>query len=248
MLDMDFSMECTACFSTCVPNPSGLCPGCRGVAGGKRESEASPARTRERKPFVMTRDREDQLRQAYKRARTKPELSQEITRLASSWGVPRSTITNQALKLGISLLSWKEWTVEENAYLEEHAGEMSIKRIAKTLKRSPDSVKHQIHRLQLSGEVTKGYSMRQLQELLGVKHTRVQMWLSKGWLRMEHERVTESSIQKFLFQRMDEYSFRNCDEPWLKGMLNPNFGLRSNVRDDQVREQDNLLDEEGDVA
>ena len=82
------------------------------------------------------------------------------------------------------------------------------------------------------------YSIRQLQELLGVKHTRIQMWLSKGWLRMEQERVTERSVQRFLFQRMDAYSFRNCEEAWLKGMLNPSFGMRANVRDSSMEAQD----------
>ena len=238
MPEPEISMECTACFSTCIAHPTGLCHGCRGTAGAARRQDSPARRTapsrRTRKPFLLTRDREDQLRQAYSRCRTKTELSHEVTVLANTWGVPRSTVTNQAQKIGVSLLAWKTWTDQELAFLREHAGSMSIKRLAKALKRSPDSVKHQMHRQQLSAEITEGYSLRQLQELLGVKHTRLQMWLTKGWIRMEHERVTERSVQRFLFQRMDAYSFRNCEETWLKGMLNPSFGLRSNVREGEA--------------
>jgi hypothetical protein len=231
MPEMEFSMECAACFSTCIPHSTGLCGGCRGDAAPAARQRETVAPQRQRKQFLLTRDREDQLRQAYKRSRTKTELSEEVTILANTWGVPRSTVTNLAQKLGVSLLAWKTWNDEELAFLREQAESMSIKRIAKALKRSPVLVRQQMHRLQLSAEVSEGYSLRQLQELLGVKHTRIQMWLTKGWLRMEHERVTERSVQRFLFQRMDAYSFRNCEESWLKGMLNPNFGLRANVRD-----------------
>lgn len=243
MPEMELSMECTACFSTCNPHSTGLCEGCRGEKvparshdSRGRETAAQPPRPR--KPFLLTRDREDQLRQMYKRCRTKTELSEEVTMLANTWSVPRSTVTNLAMKLGISLLAWKTWNEQEIAFLREHAGSISIKRMAKALKRSPDSVKHQLHRMQLSAEVSEGYSIRQLQELLGVKHTRIQMWLSKGWLRMEQERVTERSLQRFLFQRMDAYSFRNCEESWLKGMLNPSFGMRANVRDSYMEAQE----------
>jgi len=242
MTEMELSMECTACFSTCNPHSTGLCGGCRGEKVPARQPE-SPSRAiaalaRPRKPFLLTRDREDQLRQMYKRCRTKTELSEEVTILANTWSVPRSTVTNLAQKLGVSLLAWKTWTEQEIAFLREHSGSTSIKRMAKALRRSPDSVKHQLHRMQLSAEVSEGYSIRQLQELLGVKHTHIQMWLSKGWLRMEQERVTERSVQRFLFQRMDAYSFRNCEEAWLKGMLNPSFGMRANVRDSSMETQD----------
>ena len=83
MLEMELSMECTACFSTCVPHSTGLCGGCRGEKSParqpERDSRAIAALPRPRKPFLLTRDREDQLRQMYKRCRTKTELSEEVT-------------------------------------------------------------------------------------------------------------------------------------------------------------------------
>ena len=58
----------------------------------------------------------------YKRCRTKTELSEEVTILANTWSVPRSTVTNLAQKLGVSLLAWKTWNEQEIAFLREHSG------------------------------------------------------------------------------------------------------------------------------
>jgi len=128
MPEMELSMECTACFSTCNPHSTGLCEGCRREkvparshdSRGGRETAAPPPRPP--KPFLLTRDREDQLRQAYKRCRTKTELSDEVTILANTWSVPRSTATNLAQKLGVSLLAWKTWNEQETTFLSEHSG------------------------------------------------------------------------------------------------------------------------------
>jgi hypothetical protein len=152
-------------------------------------------------------------------------------------------VTNTALKLGVSFLPWKRWTENELDFLCENAGDISLKKLAKHLKRSPDSVKHQIYRMELSAEVSKGYSVRQLVQLLGSHHGRIQTWIGKGWLRMEQGRVTERSLQGFLFAHMEEYSFRKCDEPWLKGMLNPSFGIRSIVRTQANEDRAESLEE-----
>ena len=105
---------------------TGLCGGCRGEKVPARQpkspSRAIAALPRPRKPFLLTRDREDQLRQMYKRCRTKTELSEEVTILANTWSVPRSTVTNLAQKLGVSLLAWKTWNEQEIAFLREHSG------------------------------------------------------------------------------------------------------------------------------
>ena len=170
----------------------------------------------------------------YSRCRTRNELSREITRLATSWRVDRWVITNFAVSEGLRVSPWKPWTDEEIEVLRNRAGEISLKKLAKTLQRSPESVKHQLLRMKLSSAVTEGYSLNQLQQLLGVQYRQVHMWVGRQWLLMENNRITEKSLKKFLFHRMDAYSFRNCDEVWLKGMLNPRFGLKANVRDKEA--------------
>jgi len=203
-------VACAACPILIAPNPTNLCSRCR-------FSQGRPVH------YLWTPDMDDQVRQAYRRSRTKTELSRELTRLCSTWNRPRYALTNRCQALNIRLLVMRLWTTEELALLRELSGEVSVRAIAKRLRRSPDSVKHQMSRMQLSAEVSQGYSIRQLEQLLGVKHTRIQGWLSKRWLSVRDERITESSLKGFLLRRMDAYSFRNCDEIWLKGMLSPNF-------------------------
>lgn len=207
-------VACATCPAFYVQCASSLCPSCRMKAIRK------PVK------YPWTSDMDDQLRQAYRRSENRIVLSKELRRLASTLRRPKYILANRAQALGLSLLPWKPWSENELLILRALAGQKSVKAIAKEMTRSYHSVKHQLFRLDLSSQVSEGYSIRQLQQLLGVPHTRLQMWLSTKALRMKEDRITEESVRKFLFSHMDAYSFRRCDEPWLKGMLNPNFGQR----------------------
>jgi hypothetical protein len=189
---------------------------------------ASPTPKTSRKPskYPWTADMDDQLRQVYRRSRNRRELSVELSRLASTLRRPKFIIANRAQSLGLSLLPWKRWSKEEILTLRELAGQKGVRAIAKLMKRSYHSVKHQLFRMDLSSQVSEGYSIQQLKSLMGVPHTRIQMWLTTKALKMKEERITEESVRKFLVDHMEAYSFRRVDEPWLKGMLNPNFGER----------------------
>jgi hypothetical protein len=189
---------------------------------------ASPNPKTSRKPskYPWTADMDDQLRQVYRRSRNRRELSVELSRLASTLRRPKFIIANRAQSLGLSLLPWKPWSKEEILTLRELAGQKGVRTIAKLMKRSYHSVKHQLFRMDLSTQVSEGYSIQQLKSLMGVPHTRIQMWLTTKALKMKEERITEESVRKFLIDHMEAYSFRRVDEPWLKGMLNPNFGER----------------------
>lgn len=256
--DAEDLMECVACYVTCKPAADGLCVSCRrtavaaanrGIALGQpddvarsreRTPSAAPKQSRYSgkagKPYPWTRDQEDQVRQVYHRSRNRTILSREVTRLATSWGIPRYLITNHAAKIGICNTSWKPWTSDELAILREKSGILPIKKLAKELGRSPVSVKQKILKMNMSSAVSEGYSIKQLQDLLGVRHARIENWLQQGWLRREHDRITEASLRRFLFARMEEYSFRKCDESWLKGMLNENYGSRPIVRESRPEE------------
>ena len=189
---------------------------------------ASPTPKTSPKPskYPWTADMDDQLRQVYRRSRNRRELSVELNRLASTLRRPKFIIANRAQSLGLSLLPWKPWSKEEIITVRELAGQKGVRAIAKLMKRSYHSVKHQLFRMDLSTQVSEGYSIQQLKSLMGVPHTRIQMWLTTKALKMKEERITEESVRKFLIDHMEAYSFRRVDEPWLKGMLNPNFGER----------------------
>jgi hypothetical protein len=201
---------------------------------------ASPTPKSNRKPakYPWTADMDDQLRQVYRRSRNRRDLSVELNRLASTLRRPKFILANRAQSLGLSLLPWKPWSKEEIITLRELAGQKGVRTIAKLMKRSYHSVKHQLFRMDLSTQVSEGYSIQQLKSLMGVPHTRIQMWLTTKALKMKEERITEESVRKFLIDHMEAYSFRRVDEPWLKGMLNPNFGERVYAKPRNAEDQE----------
>jgi hypothetical protein len=73
--------------------------------------------------------------------------------------------------------------------------------------------------MEVSAQLTEGYTVRQLQLLLGVPNRSIQIWLTTKALRMKKERITDASVRKFVKNNMYEYSFRRVDEPWLKSLL-----------------------------
>ncbi len=179
--------------------------------------------------YQWTPDRDFQLKQAYKRSINRQSLAIELTRLSTTWRWPRHALLNRARHLGLSVLPWKPWNGGEIDRLRSLAGTESLQSIARTLHRSPSSVKQQLSRLSLSARMSEGYSILELQQLLGVGHSTVRAWISRKWLTERSGRITEESTRAFVRTHMDQWSFKRADEAWVKGLLNPNFGYRPNV-------------------
>jgi len=134
--------------------------------------------------------------------------------------VPRTALSNRSRTLGLnSFHPFKPWTDDEKVALRKLVGLMSVKAIAKKLGRSPHAIKSQLFQMEVSAQLTEGYTVRQLQLLLGVPNRSIQIWLTTKALRMKKERITEASVRKFVKNNMYEYSFRRVDEPWLKSLL-----------------------------
>jgi hypothetical protein len=170
--------------------------------------------------YTWTPDMDDQLRQAYRRSSNRLGLSAELTKLCSMFRLPRTILSNRARKLGLnSFHPSKPWDAKETLALREFAGQVSVTAIAKKLKRSPDAVRNQLFRMEQSAAVTEGYTIRQLQLLLGVPNRSIQVSLTSKALKMRQDRITEASVRKFVRNNMYEYSFRRADEPCLKSML-----------------------------
>jgi hypothetical protein len=50
------------------------------------------------------------------------------------------------------------------------------------------------------------------------------MWIKLGWLRVQDDRITETSMMKFLRDHPEEYRLNRVDEAWFKGLMFPSFG------------------------
>ncbi|QNI34498.1 hypothetical protein H7849_11745 [Alloacidobacterium dinghuense] len=204
-------MLCAKCAGETVQAKDGLCRGCR-------------LRTYQVIRYPWTSQMDDQLRQAYRIARNKTQLSRELTRLSNTFSYPRHVLNQRAQKMRLILLMPRKWSDEEIEQARGLAGEMPLRKMAKVMRRSPYAIKCKLHTLGIGVQVLDGYSTRLLGELLGVHHNRISTWIARGWLVVREGRITEASVQRFLWDHMDEYRFRLADEAWLKGMLNPSIG------------------------
>ena len=204
-------VACAAC--ECYPSKLilGLCPECR------MKVVRPPAK------YQWTADMDDQLRQIYRRTgRKKLVLSAELTKFCSTFRLPRTAVMNRARRLGLNIVRpFKPWTHEEKEGLRKLTGLLGVNTIANRLGRSPYAIKNQLSQMNLTAQLTDGYTIRQLQLLLGVPNRSIQMWLTTRALHMDldKERITEASVREFVKNNMYEYSFRRVDEPWLKSLL-----------------------------
>ena len=204
-------VACAAC--ECYPSKLilGLCPECR------MKVVRPPAK------YKWTANMDDQLRQLYRRtSRKKLALSSELTKFCSSFRIPRTAVMNRARKLGLNTVRpFKPWTDKEKEALRKLAGLLGIYTIAKRLGRSPYAIKNQLSQMNLTAQLTDGYTIRQLQLLLGVPNRSIQMWVNTKALHMDldKERITESSVREFVRHNLFEFSFRKVDESWMKSLL-----------------------------
>jgi len=129
---------------------------------------------------------------------------------------------NRARKLGLNTVRpFKPWTDKEKEALRKLAGLLGIYTIAKRLGRSPYAIKNQLSQMNLTAQLTDGYTIRQLHLLLGVPNRSIQMWVNTKALHMDldKERITESSVREFVRHNLFEFSFRKVDESWMKSLL-----------------------------
>ena len=202
-------VACATCPTVPTKLVGGLCPSCR------MKAIRGPAK------YQWTTDMDDQLRQIYRRSSRKRRLlSIELTKLCSAFRLPRTAVANRARTLGLNIIRpFKPWSDEEKLALRKLVGLMSVNAIAKRLARSPYSIKSQLFQMELTAQLTDGYTVHQLQLLLGVPNRTIQMWLTTKALKMDKERITESSVRDFVKNNLYEFSFKRVDEAWLKSVL-----------------------------
>ena len=86
--------------------------------------------------------------------------------------------------------------------------------------------------MRITAQLTDGYTIPQLQKLLGVPNRSIQMWLTTtNGLQMDFdtERITEASVREFVRHNLFEFSFRRADEVFLKSMLGTQRAKRERV-------------------
>ncbi len=204
-------MICSMCTQDSQQARDGLCHRCRLRAAAARA-----------KRYHWTPEMDAQLRRLYRTARNKAALTAGITATATRHRWPRYVVINRAQSLELRIREQRLWTAEEVETLQELAGELPVRRIAARLRRTQAAITNKLFTLGCSRKIVEGYSQNELAQLMGVHHNKVGQWVARGFLTLSDvDRVTHTSVVRFLRRHMDEYHFRSCEEWWLRTMLRP---------------------------
>ena len=137
------------------------------------------------------------------------------------------SISAKARKLGISIGNGKPrpWTHEEQGYLLWNAGEKSVAKMARKLKRSENAVYLKLSSLGVSGKVRipKNHSLHRVSKLLGVSDGSVRLWFQAGLFGNQDDhgkrrrrpesgpRLSLREIIAFCKKHPDKINRRCCD-------------------------------------
>lgn len=221
-------VECTNCHEVTGCKTDGLCSKCRAANLGRGCVK-----------YPWTPADDEYLRRIYADHRHhKPSLTRAITAFADRKRYPRYIIRSHATRQGLTMDTRKPWSAEEFEALREMAGSSTAKQIARQLNRSHSSVVSMMEKLKISRQVLDGYSRVEVQQVFGVSSKTVQQWIKNRWLRVMPgtDRITETSMVRFITNHPGEYSLGRVDETWYKSRLFPSFGFRHNAERDPSSE------------
>jgi len=146
-------------------------------------------------------------------------------RIADRLGVTKWAVKGQAAKLGVLQQKSPPWTPREVEYLQELIHQYPIPQIAKKLHRSQNAVKVKATRLKLGLRARSDwYTKREVCEILGVGHKKVQLWIDSGALDatwhngrkpqkggMNTWHITTEALRHFIIRYSGELLGRNVD-------------------------------------
>lgn len=166
------------------------------------------------------------LRDVYATSASRRQFTLKIRRLMAETGISRAMLGYRAKKLGLRFISNRNWTRDEDVFIEENAGELPVRTIAKMLGRSVDSIYMRMFRLRLKSRCRRGYGICDLSDCLGCSDSTIHIWIKRGWLRRRDGRFPASMVNRFLADHLDEISLKRAEEEWLKDRLVELFNER----------------------
>lgn len=154
--------------------------------------------------------------------------------IAKAWGFPLWVVKREAARRGLARRADRRlWTPDEDAFLQEHAGVRHSNWIRVQLRRSEASVVLRLRRLGLTQRVSDGYTLRQLEEGLGVDHKVITRWIERGWLKADRRnpsgldeqrypfQITERSVLAFVRDHREEIPLHRVDPTWFLDLVLP---------------------------
>lgn len=146
--------------------------------------------------------------------------------IAQLLGVSEDAVAGQIERQGVGKrIGRRRWTEEEDEQLGDLIGRCSVTQIAKRMKRSVQSVVIRARRLHYSRRTRDGwFTKREVSEILGVDHKRVQGWIDRGeliarWHSSVEPRqrggaswhIETSAVRDFIVTHAGELTGRNVE-------------------------------------
>jgi hypothetical protein len=226
------------------------CHDCRAEFLGTTQAKYCPAcrwthRGRKTKKYIWTAEKD-----ALLTARYDGKIRNRTLVIANQLGWPKWVITKRAAHLGLCypwLPDRKDWTPEEEAFLEQHAGTRHVNYLRRTLKRSLTSVTLKLKRMGLRRRMADGYCLRDLCDCFGVDHHSIERWVRDGKLKVgrwnpdagQHAMWCAQQRDVLKFVRAYPLAFRldKVDQVWfLDLVLGGNLLGRTSRHEDQEAE------------
>lgn len=143
-----------------------------------------------RRAFRWSETAEQLAREYKERIRKKPDLMGDaratlVTRLVQISGNPQDACLRFLRKFGITgKRNYQEWTRPEQQRLLDLITAVPVTEAAKTLRRSPGSVRSMLHRLGMGGTTGREwFTKHSLSRALHTRSDEVQKWIDRGWLK-----------------------------------------------------------------
>jgi hypothetical protein len=119
--------------------------------------------------------------------------------------VPRGTILYWAKKLGIT--HKRDWSEDDEQYLDEHISTDRIEDIAKHLKRTTVMVRWKATQMGINKINCYGFNRETLSEGFGVSHHIVQKWINAGYLTPRSRQIDGEKKEVWYFSEADVRRF-----------------------------------------
>ena len=172
-----------------------------------------------------TEDEEAIVRQQYRGTHQScRDIADYLNRAGAKPPISQFAVQGRVPKLGIGQRENRRWTEYEINRLREWTGRYSPVVIAEKLKRGVVSVSVKMRKMGLSRRARTGwYTKKDVAEMLGVDHKKVQRWMDDGYLKavpyqeMPQKNgggqwcIDENDLRAFLLRYPQELVGRNLD-------------------------------------
>ena len=172
-----------------------------------------------------TPEEEDIVRQQYRGTHQScQDIADYLNHAGAKPPISQFAVQGRVTKLGIRQRENRRWTEREMARLQEWTGQYPSVLIAQKLKRGVVSVTVKMKRMGLSRRAKTGwYTKKDVGEMLGVDHKKVQRWMDDGYLKAVPDqeipqkngggqwRIVENDLRTFLLRFPQELVGRNLD-------------------------------------